>query len=483
MKNLIMALMAMLCLSRTMAQTSPCEDSRLNIYGLCIEPERDKNGDVIDYTSVFSETHLAHQEVHFHVSPLLEENGSTFIDFDNGQGFQPYSIASMSPKIVIYATSGAKTIRFENIDGSDTTRWSKQLSILDNGSYAYTAPDDIWTFETGDFTPPCSNAYPNNHPYSQTAKAKGRAYIKYADASNPVLRNPVVFVEGFDFFKEAYFDPQTGDTIRFGRIGWDVMTRGLSNGTGEQIFREMPIQINDFQLNGYDLVYLDIEDGTDYIQRSALLVMQLLDEINAKKACDGEEIVVIGASMGGQVVRYALTKMEQENRYHGVRTYVSFDAPHQGAVVPMSVQSAIWGLAHLSHPSNIDENTTKLWDGLNSPAARQMLYETFLGEVKAGNVTSAMNIVDISGNPQGPGFPIGWFSPMSLDYDCLRDGFVAERAALGYPKYTRNIALVNGSKQAVTQDFNQWDKLVRAETIIGTLVPFRLILKPTPNTP
>lgn len=134
---------------------------------------------------------------------------------------------------------------------------------------------------------------------------------------------------------------------------------GLMKGADDvQLFAEMPMQIDAFQQAGYDLIFLDFHDGVDYIQRNALVLEELLDLVNTTKDCNGDDIVVIGASMGGQIARYALTKMESENKHHGVRTYVSFDSPQQGAVVPMGVQASVWALANIQGEAGAQE----LWE-------------------------------------------------------------------------------------------------------------------------
>ena len=50
--------------------------------------------------------------------------------------------------------------------------------------------------------------------------------------------------------------------------------------------------------------------------------------------------VVLGQSMGGVIARYALKDMENKGLPHDPRTYISHDAPHLGANVPLGYQFA-----------------------------------------------------------------------------------------------------------------------------------------------
>lgn len=48
-----------------------------------------------------------------------------------------------------------------------------------------------------------------------------------------------------------------------------------------------------------------------------------------------------GVSMGGLIIRYALTKMEHDGTDHRVERYISFDSPHLGANVPLGFQQML----------------------------------------------------------------------------------------------------------------------------------------------
>lgn len=81
---------------------------------------------------------------------------------------------------------------------------------------------------------------------------------------------------------------------------------------------------------------------------SADLLIQLINWINLTKDDDGyNEIVIQGSSMGSDIGRLALMKMEYEHLYEGkdhhhVRLFNSYDANFYGASIPLSSQFMIY---------------------------------------------------------------------------------------------------------------------------------------------
>ena len=143
-------------------------------------------------------------------------------------------------------------------------------------------------------------------------------------------------------------------------------------------------------------------------------------------------------SMGGLVARYALRHMEIDNdptTNHDTKLYISHDAPHQGANVPLAFQALVRHLVgeDISIPvlfSLIDINIVDLADlapeleeGLSllqTPAAKQMLIYQLQG---LGNNVSINNAT-------------------------LQSSFLTEYSSMGYPQQNgiRNIAIANGSE-------------------------------------
>jgi hypothetical protein len=168
-----------------------------------------------------------------------------------------------------------------------------------------------------------------------------------------------------------------------------------------------------------------IDGGADFIQRNAMILVELINQINAQKV-GTEKNVVIGPSMGGLISRYALRYMEQNDLEHDTRLYISFDSPHLGANVPI-------GFQHLfNYMANGPLGDVTLQEIVNSvissPAAKQMLLDHYSGHLQSGSATEFDNAIQL---PTGaPNF---------------RTEFQNELNAMGFPTETRNVAISNGS--------------------------------------
>jgi pimeloyl-ACP methyl ester carboxylesterase len=185
---------------------------------------------------------------------------------------------------------------------------------------------------------------------------------------------------------------------------------------------------------GYDVVILnapqyntegvDIDGGADYIQRNAFVLVALIQELIAQKEGD-EQLVVLGPSMGGLIAQYALSYMEANDLDHQTRLFISFDAPHRGANIPISLQYLVNVLAREIGDPSAEAVIDQV---LNSAAAREMLVDHYLGHLEEGSETAQDPSKLL---PAGaPGF---------------RDEFQAELDALGFPSQVRNVAMINGS--------------------------------------
>ncbi len=179
----------------------------------------------------------------------------------------------------------------------------------------------------------------------------------------------------------------------------------------------------------YDIVYVDNNNGIDDIKRNAALFMEALDKINSSiyRNDNASPNVVMGISMGGLVARYALRKMETENKDHKVWKYISIDSPHKGANVPVGFQAAARHLSSLDFKyffRTIFEMTdipmvSDALEVLNSPAAKQMLIY---------NVNDA-----------GTGYD-----------NSIHTTFLAEYDQMGFPQKCQNIAVSNGISSGAT---------------------------------
>jgi hypothetical protein len=168
--------------------------------------------------------------------------------------------------------------------------------------------------------------------------------LSYHSQTDQVLRRPLIVAEGFDpghITKPE--EPEGQNTfesfITSVRSSGSAALRNLISGNPG---------LND--PSEYDIVYVNWRNGTDYLQRNELVLEQVIRWVNAsKQPLNGvrQPNVVLGSSMGGVIARMALGRMDRGGGLNGAggfaahetRLFVSLDAPHQGANVPLGYQA------------------------------------------------------------------------------------------------------------------------------------------------
>ncbi len=347
------------------------------------------------------------------------------IDFGDGLGFR--SVNWGDQITVNYSTGRAPisspdlvTLKVHATFGSRTMATSSVLSTS-NCITTYELDNPPWNY----FPSPGNNyiwEFLASIPYLGSY-GRGNAYVIYRDSVPPSeigkFRKPIVFVEGVDFG----YDHLPG---RNGDLGFCEFMGG--NKTDFGVLKDMPFLIDKMRALGYDIIILDFYDGADYIQRNGLLLVELLNRINASKL-GSEENVVLGASMGGQVAKYALSYMEKNDLHHCTREYISFDSPQLGANIPLGLQWMIDFLAY-NGPSQLNRSFQEQAEGkLNRTAAKQLLLEHYTH----------------------PGYP-GTNSPN--DAASLHTDFYNN---ISYPMNLRKVAVANGSGNATGQGYSPGD--------------------------
>jgi hypothetical protein len=328
----------------------------------------------------------------FYFTNKTESSVHYRIDFDDGFGLRDIEFGQILN--VNYSSTGKKTIKLIKIQSNLRDSVAEQLiSSLSITIEALSIPSRT-------FTIPLNVSIPSNYPHGGV-NIKGSAYVYTSDGSQNI-KNPIIICEGFD--------PENTN-------GWNKLYEMLN----KQNFIEC------IKSNGYDFIVLNFTEGATYIERNAYLMKELIENINARKVTQNK-LVIVGASMGGLVSRYALAYMEQSGLDHDTRLFISFDSPQNGANIPLGVQ--YWFQFFSSLNSTVKDKYDK---SLCSIAAHQML--TY-------HVTS---------------FP----SPNSL-----RVNFVQNLNNIGYPSHLRKIAIANGSGNAYGQRknnktiFNPGDQII-----------------------
>ena len=286
------------------------------------------------------------------------------IDFDDGVGEREVSLDERIN--VSYAFDGRKHVRVAAYF-KDTVRYG--AFSFGVAQVAAPAPNDTMQVTA-------SIDY-------QGQFGSGEAYV-YLAPNRTVLTSPVIVVEGFDLDNS---------------MNWDELYLLLND---ENL-------IEDIRAQGFDAVVLNFADATDYIQKNAFVVLELIQQVQ-NMVFPHTTVGLVGASMGGLCSRYALAYMESNTLPHRVRTFISFDSPQSGAVIPLGVQ--YW----VAFFSELSTDAAALQASLDSPAARQMLIYHYT-------------------DPAGT----------TGEVDPLRTALEGDFAAVGeYPSQPRLVAIANG---------------------------------------
>jgi len=403
--------------------------------------------------------HSLHNEVVFQFNPdfNLAPNQTLWLYFGDGQSKQIIDGETVLHSYPVNAGSGNVTYslhlllkepnQVDNVSNNEDLVLKITTSL---GGLGYTPPDEIWDISTFlTYPAPVQGAFPPGSPYNGNAVGGASAYIKYAPAHNGKLIKPLIFVDGIDFSSKTY--TYNGSTVRHGTTGWDIFMLGndgsepnpYDNEPSE--FSYYPSALNTFlsSPNDYDVIFLDFENGTDWIQKNGLVLVELIKRINIRKASDAStgavvcDNAIIGASMGGLVAKWALSYMEENNISHQCHTYVSFDSPHRGAHIPLGIQSFIFQLNQLGQ----DEDN--LWERLNAPAARQILLYNLGAASERGEIGLDNEQIDACNHILDSHDPVEFGFDKSAE---MRSNFAGQMASLGYPQTTRNVAISCGSR-------------------------------------
>ena len=253
--------------------------------------------------------------------------------------------------------------------------------------------------------------------YEETAAFLGVGeYQIYLDNVDGVLDKPIIIVDGFDPNNSSSTD-DIYSVFNYGDPVENILDDLRTNEGADIIILNFPTYIR--EADGEEIL-----GGADYIERNAMVLVELIETIKAEMIGE-QQLVTIGLSMGGLITRYALTYMESNGLDHQTQLWVSFDAPHKGANVPMSIQYMVNYLAEVG----ADENMQELRDSeLNSPAAKQMLLDHYSSHLLDGEAYLQDTSIQLP-------------TPATA----FREQFTTSIDLLGYPTEPRNICISNGS--------------------------------------
>ncbi|MBR0775853.1 hypothetical protein JQ625_13520 [Bradyrhizobium diazoefficiens] len=244
------------------------------------------------------------------------------IDFDDGHGFRTVGFDQVQS--VIYARPGAKILQLHATAGATVLRARFEVQV----ERALDMPDyTVW----------------NNITYPEF-DAEGHAFVFFGSGAQK-FANPLVVSEGFPGNYSVVDLWRVFDADRFA---------------------------SDMLAAGWDIVIVGYEDGRKDIGSNAGIMIAVVQRILKERTSgDHDAIIFGGASMGGLVSKYALSYMIHQNMPEArqIGTYFSFDSPHLGGSVPLSIQFMLRVFYQQTRDPLLKENL----DLITSDASQQML--------------------------------------------------------------------------------------------------------------
>jgi hypothetical protein len=309
------------------------------------------------------------------------------IDFADGKGYRNISLNEVI------------TVNYEGYE--EGSKRSIYIRVTDQYNKMYMAKTQFILAKTGsDVTPDATIEVQQNFRTAFNicnlnngfTPGDARIYIQYADYTSAKIRKPIIVVEGFDTDKNNMDN-------RYGDLGWYTFKTGITyDEDGIQTafqLQNLPVLMSKLKAEGYDVILVDFKDGGKRIEANAMAIVSIIQWVNKIKE-GKQELCVMGASMGGLIVRYALRFMEQQNCNSCTRLYTTFDSPHRGANIPVGIQHFVKFFAQVSADAKDTYDKT-----LSTEAAMQML-------VYHVNTNSAnyrpqwQNSINAMGHPQKP---------------------------------------------------------------------------------
>lgn len=386
------------------------------------------------------------------------------IDFNDGLGFTAIVLNQDIP--VSYSEAGKKTLTFQlTLDNGELVTRQSTIKITPSNSDIFESTNRVITTFNSSITPDLS-------AYGETVSYPGTGEYELYLSDDGILDKPIFLVDGFD--------PGDGRDITgiYELLGFTES--GNSSNLGDLVRDE-----------GFDVVILNfpiytrtqdaavIDGGVDFIERNAMLLVELINIINTEKEGTAEN-VVIGPSMGGLISRYALNYMENQNMNHETRLWISFDAPHHGANVPIGFQHQFNFLAFglddfwVLGNQNVEELQPIIDGMLRSSAARQMLTDQFEPHIT---------------NSDGVTFNSSLALPRAHPFKAVFDGSMNNLTSSGFPQQSRNVSIINGSgnnsrypdNTAGANDLNPGSRILNANINIMTGADMKIKTYFTPS--
>jgi hypothetical protein len=199
--------------------------------------------------------------------------------------------------------------------------------------------------------------------------------------SNPHLRKPLIYVEGYDISGKYNILNLISDNIQ-------------TPGEWVKLTQDYDFMHYLDDVSGYDLVFINYNTLRSFEDNSKML-QHVIEWVKQDKTAGGytEQNVMIGVSAGGVLARYTLARMTKtiSSESTDTRLLITHDSPHQGANVPLAFQHFLYDLGNVKILGNkIKDNLEDLKNFfvLNTlPATAELLRARVIDE----NGTVAIN--------------------------------------------------------------------------------------------
>lgn len=216
---------------------------------------------------------------------------------------------------------------------------------------------------------------------------------------------------------------------------------------------------------GYDVIFIKLKPGHASLETAAQALSEYITEINELKQQEfpneSWENIVIGYSMGGQIARYCLKKMEYDHMvsgapHHHTRLYIPFDSPHWGANIPLFAQAVYKDLKNLNIFAGLS------YIALDDAASRDMSVAHINGSVTSIEAGGSGN-PDIYHIIPGPTYERNQF--MNALYQSFNHSLsITSDLRRTFPSFTRNISVSTGSNE---KDYNELFALQPGELLFS----------------
>ncbi len=302
----------------------------------------------------------------------------TEIDFGDGEGFKAITLTNVEKYPVKYHDFGIKTIKFKR--RGTTPKYC-------NGNPIY---DTYVTETTLDLRPSRYNEIGTLSAPKVRGTGTNSANYKIYNGNDNVFDKPIIVIEGFNILKNQ--DP-------------DMIHKNL---VSSGIYKTLTDK-------GFDLMIVQFSQNNDYIENNAQALKEVFKK--CKQLSPYRKSAVLGVSMGGVIARLAIKEMENQNQDHHVGTYLSYDAPHHGAEVPVGYQTLINDISN----SDTAYDLAKIGGGLS-------------GVRDAKSINSQIN------SPAGKQLIMNHYSDQTLHAE-----FQSKLDNIGFPTKCRNVSITCGN--------------------------------------